>query len=45
MSDRVMRYLYSRKNIAGFVLALVGLVLFFTGFLGALWPGIQRIRE
>ena len=40
MNDRVMRYLYSRKNIVGSVLALVGLVLAFTGITGALWPVI-----
>jgi hypothetical protein len=40
MTDRVMRYLYSRKNIAGSLLALVGLVLFFAGILGVLWPVI-----
>jgi hypothetical protein len=40
MNDRVMRYLYSPKNIVGSMLALVGLVLFFTGILGALWPVI-----
>ena len=34
-----MRYLYSRKNIVGSVLALVGLALFFSGIPGsALWP-------
>jgi hypothetical protein len=37
MADRVMRYLYSRKNITGSLLALVGLVLLFTGLLGAFW--------
>ncbi len=40
MTDRVMRYLYSRKNLIGSLLALVGLVLFFTGILGAFWPVI-----
>lgn len=35
-----MRYLYSPKNIVGSLLALVGVVLFFTGILGALWPVI-----
>jgi hypothetical protein len=39
MSEGVMRYLYGRKNIVGSALALVGLVLFFTGIPGsALWP-------
>jgi hypothetical protein len=33
-------YLYSTKNIVGSLLALVGLVLFFTGVIGALWPVI-----
>jgi hypothetical protein len=40
MNDRVMRYVYSRKNIVGSLLALVGLVLSFTGILGVLWPVI-----
>jgi hypothetical protein len=39
MSEGVLRYLYGRKNIVGSALALVGLVLFFTGIPGsALWP-------
>ena len=33
-----MRYLYSRKNIVGSLLALGGLVLSFTGIIGAFWP-------
>ena len=40
MSDGLMRYLYSRKNIVGSLLALVGLVLSFTGMIGAVWPVI-----
>lgn len=40
MNQRVLLYLYSRKNIVGSLLALVGLVLFFTGIIGALWPVI-----
>lgn len=36
---RVLIYLYSAKNIAGSALALVGLVLFFTGIIGSfIWP-------
>lgn len=38
MNDRVLMYLYSRKNIVGSLLAVVGLVLFFTGIIGVLWP-------
>jgi hypothetical protein len=33
-------YLYSRKNIVGCLLALLGLVLFFLGLIGAVWPGV-----
>ena len=40
MDDRVLKYLYSRKNIVGLVLALIGLALSFTGTVGALWPMI-----
>lgn len=40
MSGRLLLYLYSTKNIVGCLLALVGLVLFFTGIIGALWPVI-----
>ena len=40
MNDRVIRYLYSRKNILGSLLAVVGLVLSFTGILGTVWPVI-----
>jgi hypothetical protein len=36
---RLLIYLYSTKNIAGSALALVGLVLFFTGIIGSfVWP-------
>jgi hypothetical protein len=38
MNDRLVRYLYSSKNLVGSLLALVGLVLFFTGTIGTLWP-------
>jgi hypothetical protein len=40
MQQRVVKYLYSTKNIVGSLLAIVGLVLFFTGVVGALWPVI-----
>jgi hypothetical protein len=40
MRQRLLIYLYSTKNIAGSALALVGLILFFTGIVGALWPVI-----
>lgn len=40
MNQRLLLYLYSSKNIVGSLLALVGLVLFFTGIIGALWPVI-----
>ena len=40
MNQRLLKYLYSTKNIAGSVLALAGLVLFFTGIIGPLWPVI-----
>ena len=40
MRQRLLIYLYSTKNIAGSALALVGLVLFFTGIVGGLWPVI-----
>jgi hypothetical protein len=40
MNQRVLIYLYSTKNIVGSLLALVGLVLFFTGIVGTLWPVI-----
>jgi hypothetical protein len=35
---RTTVYLYSTKNLVGSALALVGLGLFFTGVVGALWP-------
>jgi hypothetical protein len=34
----VFKYLYSTKNLVGCLLALVGLVLHFTGVIGPLWP-------
>lgn len=37
-SDRVLRYLGSTRNIAGSVLALLGLLAHFLGFAGAYWP-------
>src|ERR1700687_4469376 len=40
MQQRIVKYLYSTKNIVGSLLALVGLVLFFTGVVGTLWPVI-----
>jgi hypothetical protein len=40
MQQRILKYLYSTKNIVGSLLALVGLVLFFVGVVGALWPAI-----
>ena len=36
--ERVVRYLGSTKNIVGSAFALVGLVLFFTGVIGGIWP-------
>jgi len=38
LRQRATQYLYSNKNIAGCVGALVGLVLFLAGVVGALWP-------
>ena len=38
MNQRLLVYLYSTKNIVGCLLAMVGLVLFFAGVVGALWP-------
>jgi hypothetical protein len=35
---RTTAFLYSNKNLAGSALALVGLVLFFTGVVTTLWP-------
>ena len=40
MQQRILKYLYSTKNIVGSLLAVGGLVLFFTGVVGALWPVI-----
>jgi hypothetical protein len=40
MKDRILLYLYSAKNILGSALALIGLLLFFTGVIGGLWPFI-----
>jgi hypothetical protein len=37
-SDRFVEYLASAKNITGCLFGLVGLVLFFTGVIGAIWP-------
>jgi len=37
-TNSVLRYLASPKNIAGSVLALVGLGLFFFGVIGSIWP-------
>ncbi|WP_406862809.1 hypothetical protein ABZO31_21240 [Streptomyces sp. HUAS MG47] len=42
-SDRphpVLRYLESRKNLAGSAAGLAGLVLTFTGLAGAYWPAV-----
>jgi hypothetical protein len=41
MTNRVVRYLYSTKNIAGAVLAMIGLVLFLAGIIRAPWPVIM----
>ncbi len=38
MNQQLLKYLYSTKNIVGSLLALAGLVLFFTGIIGSLWP-------
>jgi hypothetical protein len=38
ISDRVLRYLGSTKNIAGSALALLGLGAHFLGLAGAYWP-------
>jgi hypothetical protein len=40
MNQQLLKYLYSTKNIVGSALALVGLVLFFAGIIGPLWPVI-----
>ena len=39
-SQRLMLYLYSANNIAGCVLAIGGLVLFFGGVIHAYWWAI-----
>jgi hypothetical protein len=36
--QRLLRYLYSNKNLVGSAGGLVGLGLFFTGVVGELWP-------
>jgi len=38
LSSRLLRYLGSRRNVVGCLLALGGLALYFTGVLGAFWP-------
>ncbi|GAA0410290.1 hypothetical protein Acor_35470 [Acrocarpospora corrugata] len=38
ISNRVLAYLGSTKNIAGSILALIGVGLVFAGVAGALWP-------
>jgi hypothetical protein len=40
MNDRVIRYLYSTRNMVGSLLALVGVVLSFAGIIGAFRPVI-----
>ena len=40
MNQRLVLYLYSTKNIVGCLFALIGLLLFFTGIIHALWPFI-----
>src|ERR1700737_3767113 len=40
MQQQILKYLYSSKNIVGSALALLGLVLFFLGVVGTLWPVI-----
>jgi hypothetical protein len=35
---RLLRYLYSNKNLAGCAAGLAGLGLYFTGVVGELWP-------
>jgi hypothetical protein len=40
MRQPILKYLYSTKNLVGSLLALVGLALFFTGVVRALWPVI-----
>jgi hypothetical protein len=36
--QRLLRYLYSNKNLVGSAGGLVGLALYFTGLVGDLWP-------
>jgi hypothetical protein len=36
--QRVLRYLYSNKNLVGSAAGLAGLGLYFTGLVGELWP-------
>lgn len=36
--QRLLRYLYSNRNLAGSAAALAGLGLYFTGVVGELWP-------
>jgi hypothetical protein len=38
--SRPLAYLYSRKNIVGSLLALVGLALFFLGVIGVIWVAV-----
>ena len=38
LAGRLVTYLGSRKNVAGCVLALGGLALYFLGVVGAFWP-------
>ncbi|MGY0058863.1 hypothetical protein ACWY4P_20305 [Streptomyces sp. LZ34] len=38
VTNKVLRYLESRKNIAGGAAGIVGLALTFTGLAGAYWP-------
>src|SRR6202045_3214932 len=40
MQQQILKYLYSSKNIVGSALALLGLVLFFLGVVGMIWPVI-----
>lgn len=36
----ILLYLYSRKNIVGCLLALLGIGLFFLGLIGPVWPAV-----
>ena len=38
LAGRLINYLGSRKNVAGSILALGGLALYFLGVVGAFWP-------